>query len=321
MSLASSVRPRFLVTGPRGQVGWELRRALAPLGEVLLADRNPTAGLPPLDLADPASVRAVVRAARPDVIVNAAAYTAVDKAESELDLAVAVNGDAPGALAEEAAKIGAAVVHYSTDYVFDGAGTRRWREDDPTGPINAYGVSKLAGEQAVRAAGAPHLILRVCWVYGVRGKNFVKTMLRLGADRERLSVVGDQVGAPTTARAIADATAAVLARGGRDVPAFLAGNGGTFHLCPAGETTWHGFAEAIFAGARVRGQVLKVGDVQAIGSADYPTPARRPTNSRMDCSRLRDAFGVALPDWRDGLDLCLDDLIGEPVAAAMSKAA
>jgi dTDP-4-dehydrorhamnose reductase len=275
---------RILLLGKNGQVGWELARALAPLGEVTALGRAE------LDLADVPRLIATVRALQPEVIVNAAAYTAVDKAESEQDAAFAVNATAPRVLAEEAKRSGALLVHFSTDYVFDGAKATPYVEEDPTNPLNVYGASKLAGERAIPAAGCRHLILRTSWVYGPRGANFMLTMLRLARERPQLRVVDDQVGAPTSSRAIADATAAVLVRA-------MASPGleGLYHLTASGETSWCGFARAILARAGIEIPVVPIPTEQ------YPTPARRPRNSRLDCARLRAAFGVTLAPWQESL--------------------
>jgi len=270
---------KILLTGATGQVGWELRKTLAPLGEVKAFDRFG------LDLADAPTVVASVRALQPDVIVNAAAYTAVDKAETERDAAFAVNATAPRVLAEEARRSGALLVHYSTDYVFDGEKPAPYVEADATNPINVYGASKLAGERAVAAAGGRYLILRTCWVYGPRGKNFYLTMLRLAKERPELHVVNDQVGAPTSSLSIARATVQLLQQDAQ----------GLYHMAAAGETSWCGFARAILKGAGL------ATPVHAIGTKDYPTPARRPRNSRLDCSKLRREHGVALPPWEEQL--------------------
>lgn len=287
----------ILLTGKNGQVGWELQRALLPLGRVAAFDH---AGL---DLADAAAVRRKLDEVRPEVIVNAAAYTAVDKAESETGLAEAVNAAAPALLAQEAARRGALLIHYSTDYVYDGAKAAPYVETDPTGPLGAYGRSKLAGEVGVQVSGADHLIFRTSWVYAARGANFLRTILRLAAEREEIRIVADQVGAPTWARLIAEATAHALRQALQE-----RGSGkfasGVFHLTAAGETSWHGFASAIVAG---RGG-LRVKQVTPIATADYPTPARRPANSRLDTGAFRARFGLALPDWRDCLQLCLEEL-------------
>jgi dTDP-4-dehydrorhamnose reductase len=270
---------RILLTGANGQVGWELRQTLAPVGEVVAVNRAQ------LDLQDAARIAAAVREAKPDFIVNAAAYTAVDKAESERDTAFAVNAVAPGVLAEEAKRAGALLAHYSTDYVFDGAKPAPYVEDDEPGPLNAYGASKLAGERAIAASGCRYLILRTSWVYGPRGSNFMLTMLRLARERSELRVVDDQTGAPTSSLAIARATAQLLPRGAE----------GLFHMTASGATTWCGFARAILQQAGIGTPVVP------IATADYPTPARRPRNSRLDCSRLRADFGVALASWEEQL--------------------
>jgi len=270
---------RILLTGGSGQVGWELRKTLAPLGEVAAPGRAD------LDLRDPARIREAVRASNPDAIVNAAAYTAVDKAESEREAAFAMNATAPGVLAEEAKRNGALLVHYSTDYVFDGAKPTPYVEEDEPNPLNVYGASKLAGERAIAASGCRHLILRTSWVYGPRGSNFLLTMLRLARERPELRVVDDQVGAPTSSLAIARATAQVLRPGAH----------GLYHLSAAGQTSWCGFARAILARAGL------ATPVRAIRTEDYPTPARRPRNSRLNCARLRADFGLALAPWEEQL--------------------
>jgi dTDP-4-dehydrorhamnose reductase len=270
---------KVLLTGCNGQVGWELERSLAPLGQVTATD------LATLDLADADATRRAVRAAKPDVIVNAAAYTAVDKAESERDLAHAINATAVGVLAEETKRLGALLVHYSTDYVFDGTKGTPYVEDDAPNPVNVYGASKLAGERAAQASGCAYLILRTSWVYGPRGSNFMLTMLRLARERPELQVVDDQIGAPTSSLAIARATAQLLRRGA----------GGLYHLTAAGAVSWCGFARAILARAGI------ATPVRAIRTEDYPTPAKRPRNSRLDCSRLRKDFDLALAPWEDQL--------------------
>lgn len=287
----------ILLTGKNGQVGWELARALLPLGNVAAFDH---AGL---DLAVAAAVRRKLDEVRPDAIVNAAAYTAVDRAESEPELASAINAAAPALLAQEAARRGALLIHYSTDYVFDGAKAAPYVETDPTAPLGAYGRSKLAGEEGIRAAGCEHLIFRTSWVYGARGANFLRTILRLAAEREELRVVNDQIGAPTWARLIAEATAHALKQAMRERRdgAFRSG---TYHLAAAGETSWHGFASAIVAG---RGG-LRVKAVTPIATADYPLPAPRPANSRLDTAAFRARFDLVLPDWRDCLPLCLEEI-------------
>ena len=284
---------KILLTGSAGQLGREMKRSLAPLGELITCDRRH------LDLADPDALQSAVRDLAPTVIVNAAAYTAVDKAETETGMAEAINATAPGILAEEAKRLGARLIHYSTDYVFDGTKASPYLEDDATAPLSAYGHSKRQGELAIAASGARHLILRTSWVYGLHGANFMKTMLRLGRERDELRVVGDQVGAPTWTRHLADATALILA--GHSTAE------GLYHLAASGETSWHGYAEAIFAEAQAIGLLEKSPKVNRITTAEYPLPASRPANSRLDCTRFTADFGLALPDWRTGLADCLAD--------------
>ena len=287
---------RLLVFGRTGQVATELGRLAGPDLAVETLSRDDA------DLADPAACAARIRETAADVVVNAAAYTAVDKAESEEPLAHAVNAAAPGAMAEAAAARGLPFLHVSTDYVFDGSGTRPWREDDAVAPLGAYGRTKLAGERAVAAAGGPHAVLRTAWVFSPHGANFVKSMLRHGAARDRLTVVDDQYGGPTPADSIAEALVAIAR-------AFAAGRGasGVFHFAGAPAVTWCGFAREVFARA---GWARPV-EVAAIATADWPTPARRPVNSRLDCSRIADAYGLGQPDWRAGLDRCLAALTAE----------
>ena len=293
---------RIVVTGANGQLGHELARSLMPLGEVVALDRRGC------DLADAPSVAAIADLG-PDVIVNAAAWTAVDRAETEMAAAQRVNGQAPGELGAIARASGALLIHFSTDYVFDGSGTAAWRETDAVAPLNEYGRSKLAGERAIAATGCDHLIFRTSWVFAARGANFVRSMLRLGAERERLAIVDDQIGAPTWARNLADATAHALrvAMAERAVGGF---DSGVFHLASQGETSWCGFARAIFEDMRrLRPEcVLKVGEVAPIPSEAYPTPAPRPRNSRLDCSAFERRFGAALPPWREALARCLEDV-------------
>jgi len=290
--------PRIMLTGKNGQIGWELQRALAPLGEVVALDRRL------LDLADPAQIRERVREIKPGLIVNAAAYTAVDRAEAEPEPAMAVNGIAPGILAEEAKRIGAAMVHYSTDYVFDGAKTTPYTEEDAPNPLNVYGRSKLAGEQAVQAVGVPHLILRTSWVCGMRGKNFLLTILRLARERAELKIVDDQIGTPTWSRAIAEATARILSAD--TLPVTDAS--GIYHLTASGNTTWYGFAKAILAlDPNPSEHVCK--HIKPIPTSVYPTPARRPAYSVLLNSKLKAAFGVVLPGWEQGLKLALGPLV------------
>lgn len=286
-----------LLFGGNGQVGHELRRSLRPLGDVVVTTRS--GELPEgvrCEVADfdrPDGLAELVERMAPAIVVNAAAYTAVDKAEDDADAAFRTNAEAPGVLARACATRGIPFVHYSTDYVFDGQGSRPYREDDPTAPLGVYGASKLAGEDAVRSAGGRHLILRTAWVYGRHGHNFMKTMLRLGADRDELRVVADQIGTPTPAPLIADVTTELL--GLQDAPS------GTFHLTPRGQTSWHGFAEAIFEEALAHGLISRVPKVTPIATSDYPTPARRPAYSCLDTGKVEACLGRALPDWRESL--------------------
>jgi dTDP-4-dehydrorhamnose reductase len=297
---------KILLFGKGGQVGWELQRSLAPLGEIVALDREDTAPLSG-DLTDLHGLAEAVRRVQPDVIVNAAAHTAVDRAESEPALAEVINAAAPGVLGREAAALGTWLVHYSTDYVFDGSGTRPWQEDDPTGPLNTYGRTKLAGEQQVRASGCRHLILRTSWVYASRGHNFARTMLRLAAEREELNVIDDQHGAPTGADLLADITAHALATAMRQPE--LAG---TYHCVAAGETTWHGYATHVIESARTAGLPIRVAHeaILAVPSSAFPAAARRPHNSRLATARLRQAFGLTLPDWKTGVDRWLTEILG-----------
>ena len=286
-----------LVFGGNGQVGQELLRALAPLGKVVATTRS---GVLPdgsacetADFGQPDSLSALLDRLQPSIVVNAAAYTAVDRAEQEVDAAFAANTQAPGVIARWCAAHGVPFVHYSTDYVFDGQGTAPYREDEPTAPLGVYGTSKRDGEDAVRAAGGRHLIFRTAWVYASHGANFLRTMLRVGAERDQLRVVADQIGTPTPAALIADVTVQVLQH-----PGALSG---TWHLTASGQTSWHGFAEAIFAEALATGVLAKVPSVEAISSSEYPTPAKRPAWSVLDNRKLQQDFGIALPTWQDGL--------------------
>jgi dTDP-4-dehydrorhamnose reductase len=295
---------KILLFGKGGQVGWELQRSLLPLGEVVALDFDST------DLCgsftDPDGIAATIRAVAPDVIVNAAAHTAVDRAESEPDLAHTLNARIPAVLAREATAIGAWLVHYSSDYVFDGSGHRPWRETDTPAPLSVYGRTKLAGEAAV-AAHQRHLILRTSWVYAARGGNFARTMLRLAKERDSLNVIADQVGAPTSAELLADVTAHAL--WAVTANAQLAG---LYHVVAAGETSWHGYARHVISRAVSRGEIFKVApeSVNAITTAEYPTPAKRPLNSRLDTVRFRQAFGVTLPDWRIQVNRMVDEITG-----------
>lgn len=287
---------KILVTGKNGQVGYELERSLQGLGEIVAVGRSQ------MDLSDLQQVRDVIRSVKPNLIVNPAAYTAVDKAESEPELAMRINGEAPAVMAEEARKLGAGIIHYSTDYVFDGAKETAYLETDPTCPINVYGATKLAGEQAIQAAGVPHLILRTSWVYGMRGKNFLLTVMRLAAERDELRIVGDQFGSPTWCRTIADTTAQLVARLDAQSGAVEAMAGplsGIYNLTSSGRTSWHGFTEEVVRHA----SIAKAPKVTAIRTEEYPLPARRPHNSELSGARLR-ALGVHVPSWQHALALC-----------------
>ncbi len=298
---------KILLLGKSGQVGWELQRSLAVLGEVTALNRAST--LHCGDLGNLAGLAATVRALRPDVIVNAAAYTAVDKAEGDLVQAQTINAEAPGVLAEEAARLGALLVHYSTDYVFNGSGATPWRETDATGPLSIYGRTKLEGEQRIQQAGAHHLIFRTSWVYAARGGNFAKTMLRLARERERLTVIDDQFGVPTGAELLADITAQVI-------PQALsrAEIGGIFHLAAAGETNWHAYAKYVidYAKSVKTAADFAVKEVAAIPASAFPLPAPRPFNSRLDTTKLRTTFGLNLPPWEQGVARMLDEILGDP---------
>lgn len=297
---ASSMK--ILLLGKNGQVGWELQRALAPLGELVALDRHSVEHCG--DLSDLDGLRATVRALRPDVIVNAAAYTAVDKAESDRDVAMRINAQAPQALAEEAARLGALVVHYSTDYVFDGGGVVPWVESVRAIPCNYYGQTKLAGEQAIVSSGCSYLIFRTSWVYGAHGNNFAKVMLGLAAQRESLSIVNDQIGAPTGAELLADVAAHAIAQ-----TLSNPGLAGTYHLSATGETSWYLYACFVIERARQLGRNLIIKDVQGIASAAYPTAAVRPLNSRLDTRKIQTAFGIALPRWEEGVSRMLTEVL------------
>ena len=298
----------ILLLGKNGQLGWELQRSLAPLGRVTALDRHGADGLCG-DLADLDGLAATVRAVEPQVIVNAAAYTAVDRAESEPDQAARINAQAPAVLARAAAASGALLVHYGTDYVFDGSGQTPWQEDDATGPLNAYGRTKRAGEQAIVQAGCAHLILRTSWVYAARGGNFAKTMLRLAREREQLTVIDDQWGAPTGAELIADVSAHAIAQVLR-----APDKAGLYHLAAAGETTWFSYANHVLAQARQAQPAIefKATEVVPVATSHFPTPARRPHNSRLDTRKLRAAFGLALPPWQDGVNRMLGEILQTP---------
>lgn len=291
---------RILLLGGNGQVGRELRRSLAPLGELVVATRDGVDADVAANFDDPAALAALVRESGADVVVNAAAYTAVDKAEAEADAAFRINSEAPAAIAAACAETHALLIHYSTDYVFDGSAPRPYREDDATAPLGVYGASKLAGEQAIRASGARHAILRTAWVYASHGRNFLLTMLRLAGERDELRVVADQLGTPTSAAWIADATAELLRHGVTEA--------GTWHLVASGQTTWHGFASAIMEDAQALGLLARMPRVLPIRTDEFPTPAKRPANSVLDTTRLRNDFGIIPADWRDGLRATLRDI-------------
>jgi dTDP-4-dehydrorhamnose reductase len=295
---------RILVVGGQGQVGWELRRSLATLGEVIAVGRQSAPNA--LDLSQPEAILPLVEAIQPNWIVNAAAYTAVDKAEQEPEQAQTINAVAPGLLAEAAGRVGAQLVHYSTDYVFDGRATAPYQEDDTPNPQGAYGRTKLEGEEAIAKAGCDWLILRTAWVYGSRGHNFMRTMRRLAREREELRVVADQLGAPTWSRHIAEATAQILAQLGEDRAAWHRACG-VYHLTSAGEASWHAFASAIVEYQRLRESIV-CQRVTAITTADYPTPAKRPAYSVLNCDKLATTFGIRLPDWKTALGQVQDDI-------------
>jgi dTDP-4-dehydrorhamnose reductase len=295
---------KILLTGKNGQVGWELQRTLAPLGDIVAVGRQE------MDLADPDSIRRVIRRIRPSLIINAAAYTAVDRAESESDLAVAVNGVAPGIMAEEAKRLNAAIIHYSTDYVFDGTGKRPYTENDAPNPLNVYGRTKLAGEQAIQAAEVPHLILRTSWVYGARGKNFLLTVLNLSKERDELKIVNDQYGVPTWSRMLAEVTSQILAQSfsplcRQTVP--IQDVSGIYHAVSAGSTSWHGFAAKILESAA--GRALPAAPkLVPIPTSGYPLPATRPRNSCLSNEKLMRTYGLTIPSWEESLALCLRDI-------------
>ncbi len=292
----------ILLLGKGGQVGWELQRALAPLGQIVAHDADTA------DFSQPDQVAALVQAVRPDVIVNAAAHTAVDKAESEPELARVINATTPGAIAQAAAKLGALLVHYSTDYVFDGSGTAARDEAAVTGPLSVYGQTKLEGEQLIAESGCRHLIFRTSWVYAARGGNFAKTMLRLAAERDALNVINDQIGAPTGADLLADVTAHAI-RIVRDRPELA----GLYHLVAGGETSWFDYARFVIEWARANGVAIKVAPeaIQPIATSAYPTPAKRPLNSRLATAKLQQAFGLTLPHWQAGVQRMLIEISGK----------
>ncbi len=292
---------KILLIGKNGQVGWELCRTLAPLGVMAMADQ------PVLDLAKPDQIRSIIDDYRPDLIVNAAAYTAVDKAEEDYEKAMAINGTAPGIIAEEARRIGAGVVHYSTDYVFDGRQERPYTEADAPAPLNNYGRTKLAGDEAVRAAGCPYLIFRTSWVYGNRGNNFLRTIFRLLAERDEIGIVDDQIGSPTWSRIIAEVTAQVLSRLATEAGFERLGDcSGLYNLTAHGQTSWYGFACEIARLAGERHLLPRMGRIKPIPSSAYPTPAQRPHSGVLDNGLLARTFHLYPPPWETQLELCLD---------------
>ncbi len=295
---------KILLLGKNGQVGWELQRSLAPLGKLVALDREGENGLCG-DLTDLNGLRLAIDSVRPDVIVNAAAYTAVDKAESEAAKALQINHKAPQFLAEEMQRLNGWLVHYSTDYVFDGSGDKPWRENDLTAPLSVYGKSKLLGEQAIQASGCKHLIFRTSWVYGAHGNNFAKTMLRLAGERDHLKVIDDQIGAPTGADLLADITAHALHRA-----VTLPDLAGLYHLTSAGETSWYDYARFIVSSALNHGIKLKVQDISPISTSEYQTSAQRPRNSRLDTEKLASNFGLHLPTWQEGITRLLKEVSG-----------
>ena len=293
---------KILLLGKNGQVGWELQRALSPLGEVAALSRNAVNGLSG-DLTDLESLEETVLKLKPDVIVNAAAYTAVDKAESDAQLAQLINSDAPALLAKLSKQLGALLVHYSTDYVFNGSGDAPWSEDQVVDPLSVYGSTKAGGEQAIQASGCKYLIFRTSWVFASKGNNFAKTMLRLAADRDALNVIADQIGSPTSAELIADITAQVIPRSQK-----IKGVSGIYHLAASGETSWYGYACYAIKLTREMGRFLKVAEINPIPTSEYPTAAVRPLNSRLNCDKLKNTFGLHLPDWKVGVNRMIQEI-------------
>lgn len=293
---------KILLLGKNGQVGWELQRSLAPLGQMVALDRTEGRGLVG-DLSDLDGLVRTLRELKPDIVVNAAAYTAVDRAESEPELATRVNAEAPQVLAETLAKQGGWLIHYSTDYVFDGSGSRPWKEEDEPNPLNVYGRSKLFGEQAIQRSGCNHLIFRTSWVYGAHGNNFAKSMLRLATEQEYLRVVDDQVGTPTGAELLADVTAHII----RSIRV-NSGASGLYHLVAGGGTSWYGYARFVIEQMRGHGENLIVRNIEPVSTKEYSMPTRRPLNSRLDCSKLCDVFGLHLPGWQSGVLRMLREL-------------
>jgi dTDP-4-dehydrorhamnose reductase len=296
---------RIMITGVAGQIGGALVKGLEPSAVVIAVNRDE------LDLARPHQVPSALDRIAPDLIINAAAYTAVDRAEDEKDVAFRINAEAPAAMARWAVSRGVPLIHFSTDYVFDGAGGRPWREDDPTNPLSVYGASKLAGDQAIRSVGGPHLIVRTSWVYAARGTNFLRTIARYAKERKQLRIVADQVGAPTPARLIADVVARIISKASTALVDYFTTSGGLINVATSGETSWHGFAVAIVKGLQQRGVALTVQEIVPIAAADYPTKAQRPQNSRLDLTRLNEAFGIRTPHWHAALTPELDELARE----------
>lgn len=296
---------KILILGKNGQIGWELQRCLSTLGHIVAVDRTEA------DLAEPANLVKLIRHVKPSIIVNAAAYTAVDQAEKEKELSHQINGESPGILAEEAKKLGSILVHYSTDYVFNGQAKTAYTEEDPTDPINAYGASKLAGEQAVRAIGGKYLIFRTSWIYASRGKNFLLTMLKLAKERSHLKIVQDQLGAPTWARLVAQATAQALFHPDD--------KWGTYHLTATGQTTWFQFAQQIFSTYARQNHNFSIPTVTGISTREYPTPARRPAFSVLDNRKFQRTFNLTLPSWGSMLELCIDELAPHSTVTDLAK--
>ena len=294
---------KILLFGAQGQLGWELCRSLAPLGHLITAGRHPSHTYP-LDLSDLHSLKSLIEDLKPQLLINAAAYTAVDQAESEPDLAHRINGDAPGVMAETASALGIPLIHYSTDYVFNGQGQQPYLESDPTDPLNVYGHSKRSGELAVESQGGHYFIFRTSWVYGLRGKNFLLTILRLARQKTELTIVHDQIGAPTWSRSIADLTAQILAQGCHNFPEFFESHSGIYHLTAAGETNWHHFAQTIVSLDPHKTEHC-LQHIKPIPSSAYPTPARRPAYSRLNNQKLQQTFKLQLPDWEVLLRLAL----------------
>jgi dTDP-4-dehydrorhamnose reductase len=306
---------RVLITGVTGQVGGALAAVLGDQALILAADRNR------LDLSRIAEIPAVLDQLEPQLIINAAAYTHVDRAEDERDLAFRINAEAPAAMARWAADRRVPIIHFSTDYVFDGTGHRPWREDDPVAPLSIYGASKHAGEVAIRAAGGAHLIIRTQWVYAAKGANFLRTIARLAAQQTELRIVADQYGAPTSTRVIADFAASIIGSNRIRLNERFTEAGGLVHVAASGETTWHGFAVAIVDGLQARSVALAAQSIVPIRTAEYPTKARRPANSRLDLTRLRTVFGISTPQWNQALAAELDDLLKELTTSSSQNVA